>query len=126
MREGLTSVERRPCGHEPRAYVAINHEGAAPTHTFQTSLPAGEYCDVQSGKGVTVDGAGRFTTTLGANTAVALHVGAHPRAGGTDPGDPDPVTSGVSFAGNVTWESGANRTATVNSTKIGLNDTWHN
>ncbi|MFU0243204.1 carbohydrate-binding module family 20 domain-containing protein [Streptomyces scabiei] len=29
-------------------------------------------------------------------------------------------------AGNVTWESGANRTATVNTTKTGLNDTWRN
>lgn len=27
-------------------------------------------------------------------------------------------------SGNVTWESGANRTATVTSTKITLNDTW--
>lgn len=118
---------------------------------------------------------------------MALHVGARTCAGGTDPGDPDPVASGVSFAvnattswgqniyvtgnrpelgnwnpagalpldpaaypvwkrdvelpegtsfeykylrkdeaGNVTWEGGANRTATVNSTKITLNDTWHN
>ncbi|MFD8488526.1 carbohydrate-binding module family 20 domain-containing protein [Streptomyces sp. NPDC059712] len=174
-------------GRGSKAYVAINHEGTALTRTFQTSLPAGDYCDVQSGKGVTVDGAGRFTATLGANTAVALHVGARTCAGGTDPGDPDPVASGVSFAvnattswgqniyvtgnrpelgnwnpagalpldpaaypvwkrdvelpegtsfeykylrkdeaGNVTWEGGANRTATVNSTKITLNDTWHN
>lgn len=29
-------------------------------------------------------------------------------------------------AGNVTWESGANRTATVNTTKTTLNDTWRN
>ncbi|GAA5214364.1 carbohydrate-binding module family 20 domain-containing protein [Streptomyces thinghirensis] len=171
-------------GRGSRAYVAINHEGSSLTRTFQTSLPAGDYCDVQSGKGVTVDGSGRFTATLGAHTAVALHVNARNCDGGTAP-DPDPVTSGVSFAvdaptvlgqnihvtgdrpelgnwnpgsalkldpaaypvwkldvalpegtsfeykyirkdeaGNVTWESGANRTATVTSTRVTLNDTW--
>ncbi|MFH8976334.1 carbohydrate-binding module family 20 domain-containing protein [Streptomyces sp. NPDC017890] len=169
-------------GRGSKAYVAINHEGSSLTRTFQTSLPAGDYCDVQSGKGVTVDGSGRFTATLGAHTAVALHVNARTCDGGSDP---DPVTSGVSFAvnattslgqniyvtgnrpelgnwnpgsalkldpatypvwkldvdvpagtsfeykyirkdqaGNVTWESGANRTATTTSTKISLNDTW--
>lgn len=171
-------------GRGSKAYVAINHEGSSLTRTFQTSLPAGDYCDVQSGKGVTVDGSGRFTATLGADTALALHVNARNCDGGTVP-DPDPVTSGVSFAvnattswgqnvymtgnrpelgnwnpgstlkldpaaylvwkldvelpegtsfeykyirkdesGKVTWESGANRTATVTSTKITLNDTW--
>jgi alpha-amylase len=63
-------------GRGAKAYVAINHESSALTRTFQTSLPAGDYCDVQSGKGVTVNGSGQFTATLGANTAVALHTGA--------------------------------------------------
>ncbi|NUS81259.1 MAG: glycosidase [Streptomyces sp.] len=63
-------------GRGDKAYVAINHEGTSLTRTFQTSLPAGGYCDVQSGKSVTVDSSGQFTATLGANTAVALHVGA--------------------------------------------------
>ncbi|TVL89929.1 glycosidase [Streptomyces sp. SAJ15] len=63
-------------GRGDKAYVAINHETSALTRTFQTSLPAGGYCDVQSNRPVTVDGSGRFTATLGANTAVALHVGA--------------------------------------------------
>ncbi|MEW1994275.1 carbohydrate-binding module family 20 domain-containing protein [Streptomyces coelicoflavus] len=177
--------DRIAFGRGSKAYVAINHEGSSLTRTFQTSLPAGDYCDVQSGKGVTVDGAGRFTATLGANTAVALHVGARTCDGGGDPGDPDPVASGVSFgvdattswgqniyvtgnrpelgnwnpagaleldpaaypvwkrdvelpdgtsfeykylrkdaSGNVTWESGANRTATVGDTGTALNDTW--
>ncbi|TDT42737.1 alpha-amylase [Streptomyces sp. BK208] len=172
-------------GRGPKAYVAINHEGTSLTRTFQTSLPAGEYCDVQTGKGVTVDGAGRFTATLGAGTAVALHVGARTCDGTNGPADPDPVASNVSFAvnatttwgqdiyvtgnrpelgnwnpgsalkldpaaypvwkrdvdlpagtsfaykylrkdaaGNVTWESGVNRTATVNTAKTTLNDTW--
>ncbi|ADI10856.1 secreted alpha-amylase [Streptomyces bingchenggensis BCW-1] len=63
-------------GRGEKAYVAINHEDTSLTRTFQTSLPAGGYCDVQSGRSVTVDSSGQFTATLGANTAVALHVGA--------------------------------------------------
>ncbi|AZM57112.1 glycosidase [Streptomyces sp. WAC 01529] len=63
-------------GRGDKAYVAINHETSSLHRTFQTSLPAGEYCDVQSGRRVTVNAAGQFTATLGANTAVALHVGA--------------------------------------------------
>ncbi|MFD0256060.1 carbohydrate-binding module family 20 domain-containing protein [Streptomyces sp. NPDC127113] len=174
--------DRIAFGRGSKAYVALNHEGTPLTRTFQTSLPAGDYCDVQTGKGVTVDTAGRFTATVAAGTALALHVGARTCDGG--PG-PDPVTSGVSFAvnattswgqniyvtgnrpelgdwnpgnalkldpaaypvwkgdvelpegtsfeykyvrkdeaGNVTWESGANRTATVTSTRITLDDTW--
>ncbi|MYQ30440.1 carbohydrate-binding module family 20 domain-containing protein [Streptomyces sp. SID4956] len=171
-------------GRGNKAYVAINHEGSSLTRTFQTSLPSGTYCDVQSGSSVSVDGSGRFTATLGANTAVALHVNARDCSGGGTP-DPDPVTSGASFAvnatttwgqniyvtgnrpelgnwspgsalkldpasypvwkltvdlpagtsfeykyirkdeaGNVTWESGGNRTATGGSSGIALNDTW--
>ncbi|MDQ0943977.1 alpha-amylase [Streptomyces sp. V1I1] len=63
-------------GRGSKAYVAINHEASSLTRTFQTSLSAGDYCDVQSGRGVKVNGSGQFTTTLGANTAVALHVNA--------------------------------------------------
>ncbi|UYQ65067.1 carbohydrate-binding module family 20 domain-containing protein [Streptomyces peucetius] len=173
-------------GRGDKAYVAINHEGSTLTRTFQTSLPSGSYCDVQSGNAVTVDGSGRFTATLGAGTAVALHAGARDCDGGTT--DPAPVEAGASFnvnattvmgqniyvtgnrtelgnwspgsalkldpasypvwkldvnlpagtsfeykyirkdaAGNVTWESGANRTATVPSSgKVTLNDTWRN
>ncbi|MFC6062239.1 alpha-amylase [Streptomyces ochraceiscleroticus] len=63
-------------GRGEAAYVAINHEGSSLSRTFQSSLPAGNYCDVQSGRTVTVDGAGRFTATLAPNTALALHTGA--------------------------------------------------
>ncbi len=63
-------------GRGDKAYVAINHEASTLTRTFQTSLPAGDYCDVQSDKRVTVDSSGRFTATLGPNTAAALHGGA--------------------------------------------------
>ncbi|MER7518033.1 carbohydrate-binding module family 20 domain-containing protein [Streptomyces sp. NPDC126499] len=168
-------------GRGGKAYVAINHESSALTRTFQTQLPAGTYCDVQSGKPVTVNASGQFTATLGANTALALHVNA------TDCGS-QPATAGASFnvtatttvgqniyvtgnrpelgnwsttaalkldpaaypvwklavglpagtafeykylrkdaAGNVTWESGANRTATVPASgQIVLNDTFRN
>ncbi|MEU7012712.1 carbohydrate-binding module family 20 domain-containing protein [Streptomyces sp. NPDC046385] len=168
-------------GRGTKAYVAINHESSALTRTFQTSLPAGSYCDVQSGTAVSVNSSGQFTATLGANTALALHTGA--TACGTQP-----VTAGAAFnvnattavgqdiyvtgnrpelgnwapaaalkldpaaypvwklavtlpagtafeykyvrkdaAGNVTWESGANRAATVPASgQTVLNDTFRN
>ncbi|MGW0546382.1 carbohydrate-binding module family 20 domain-containing protein [Streptomyces altiplanensis] len=170
-------------GRGDKAYVAINHEGSSLTRTFQTSLAAGTYCNVQNNTAVTVNSSGQFTATLGANTAVALHVNAKTCAGGTGPA---PVTAGASFnvdatttagqniyvtgdqsalgnwntaaaikldpasypvwkldvsmpagtsfaykyirkdaSGNVTWESGANRTATVPAGgRVTLNDTW--
>ncbi|MEV6575530.1 carbohydrate-binding module family 20 domain-containing protein [Streptomyces sp. NPDC051577] len=173
-------------GRGTKAYVALNHEGSALTRTFQTSLPAGGYCDVQSGRTVTVDSAGRFTATLGAGSAVALHVNARTCAGGTTP--PPAAEAGASFAvnastvlgqnihvtgdrpelgnwnasvapkldpaaypvwkldvtlppgtsfsykyvrkdasGNVTWESGANRSATVPANgRVTLTDAWRN
>ncbi|MFI2511042.1 carbohydrate-binding module family 20 domain-containing protein [Streptomyces sp. NPDC018972] len=174
-------------GRGDKAYVAINHESGSLNRTFQTSLPAGTYCDVQSGKPVTVNGSGQFTATLGGNTALALHTGAT-SCSDTGPGpNPDPETTagasfsvdattawgeniyvtgdnaalgswnpaaalkldpatypvwkldvalpaGTSFAykylrkdasGNVTWESGGNRTATVPSSgKTLLSDSW--
>ncbi|MCX4693668.1 carbohydrate-binding module family 20 domain-containing protein [Streptomyces sp. NBC_01408] len=171
-------------GRGSKAYVAINHEAGALSRTFQTSLPGGDYCDVQSGRTVTVGAGGQFTATLGAGTALALHAGARTCSGGTTP--PPSGTSGASFAvnattvagqnihvagdraelgswntgsapkldpasypvwkldvalpagttfaykyvrkdaaGNVTWESGANRTATVPASgKVTLTDTW--
>ncbi|WP_030156223.1 carbohydrate-binding module family 20 domain-containing protein [Streptomyces sp. NRRL S-244] len=173
-------------GRGAKAYVAINHEGAALTRTFQSSLPADDYCDVQSGRTVSVNSAGQFTATLGAGTALALHVNARTCTGGgttpppaaagasfavnatTVPGqniyvtgdraelggwntagalklDPAaypvwkldvPLPAGTAFsykyvrkdaAGNVTWESGANRTATVPASgRAVLSDTWRN
>ncbi|MFJ7120636.1 alpha-amylase family protein [Streptomyces albogriseolus] len=53
-------------GRGSKGFVAINHESGSLTRTYQTSLPAGTYCDVQSDKPVTVDGSGRLTATLGA------------------------------------------------------------
>lgn len=63
-------------GRGNKAYVVINHEGSMIERTFQTSLAAGTYCDVQSGRKVGVDGSGRFTASLAPNTALALHTGA--------------------------------------------------
>ncbi|UED83242.1 carbohydrate-binding module family 20 domain-containing protein [Streptomyces profundus] len=83
-------------GRGDQAYVVINHESGSLSQTFQTSLAAGTYCDVQSGGSVTVDGAGRFTATLGGDTALALHTGARTCEGGGGPGQPDPV-AGASF-----------------------------
>ncbi|TQK44060.1 alpha-amylase [Streptomyces sp. SLBN-118] len=165
-------------GRGSKAYVAINHEGSSLTRTFQTSLPAGDYCDVQSGRGVTVNGSGQFTATLGSDTAVALHVNARncgsssvagasfnvnattvsgqniyvtgnqPALGNWNPASAlklDPagypvwkldvaLPAGTAFeykyirkdaAGAVTWETGANRTATVPSSgSVTLSDTF--
>ncbi|MFF4493370.1 carbohydrate-binding module family 20 domain-containing protein [Streptomyces sp. NPDC001546] len=169
-------------GRGTRAYVALNHESAPLTRTFQTSLPAGTYCDVQSGRAVSVDSGGRFTATLAPQTALALHAGARtctgapaatagasfavtattvpgqdiyltgdrPELGSWSPGAAlklDPAAypvwkldvtlpAGTAFSykyvrkdasGNVTWESGANRSATVPANgKVTLTDTWRN
>ncbi|MFD8998202.1 alpha-amylase [Streptomyces abikoensis] len=63
-------------GRGDKGYVVVNHEGFALSRTFQTSLPGGDYCDVQSGRRVAVGADGRFTATVAPNTALALHVGA--------------------------------------------------
>ncbi|MEV5544991.1 alpha-amylase family protein [Streptomyces sp. NPDC052309] len=62
-------------GRGSRGYVAINHESGPLTRTYQTSLAAGTYCNVQNNTTVNVDGSGRFTATLGAGTALALYAG---------------------------------------------------
>ncbi|MFJ9911124.1 carbohydrate-binding module family 20 domain-containing protein [Actinacidiphila glaucinigra] len=169
-------------GRGSKGYVAINHESGPLTQTFATSLPAGTYCDVQhSGATYTVGSDGRFTATIGAHDAVALHAGALCGTGGGttlasgasfsanattvwgqnvfvvggnaalgnwNTGSALPMSSaaypvwkldvsmgaGTSFEykyikkdsnGNVTWESGANRTATVPASgKVTLSDTW--
>ena len=76
-------------GRGDKAYVVINHEGGSLSRTFQTGLPAGTYCDVVhgdptgggcAGPSYAVDGTGRFTATVGAHDALALHAGA--RVGG--------------------------------------------
>ncbi|MBO0914934.1 carbohydrate-binding module family 20 domain-containing protein [Streptomyces laculatispora] len=107
-------------GRGSKAYVAINHEGSALSRTFQTSLPAGDYCDIQSGNGVTVNGSGQFTATLGAHTALALQTGARTcSGGGTGPTDPGTGTSGASFGVNATTQLGQNIYVTGNQSALG-------
>ncbi|MQS37837.1 glycosidase [Streptomyces katsurahamanus] len=68
--------DRIAFGRGARAFVALNHDPAPLTREFRSSLPAGRYCDVQSGRAVSVNTEGRFTATLPPGTAVALHTGA--------------------------------------------------
>lgn len=67
-----------------QGFVAINRESAPVTVTTATGLSAGTYCDVLTGglsgtscvgTSVTVDAAGSVQVTLGANTAIAIHMG---------------------------------------------------
>ncbi|MFI8402754.1 carbohydrate-binding module family 20 domain-containing protein [Streptomyces sp. NPDC085463] len=102
-------------GRGSKAYVALNHESSALTRTYQTSLPAGTYCDVQSNNPVTVDGSGRFTATLGANTALALHVNA--KSCGTT--TPPPASTGTSFQATATTVVGQNIHVTGNLAALG-------
>ncbi|MBC7273921.1 MAG: alpha-amylase family protein, partial [Streptomyces sp.] len=60
-------------GRGSKGFVAINHEPGSLTRTYQTSLPAGTYCNVQNNTTVTVNGSGQLTATLGGNTALAVH-----------------------------------------------------
>ncbi|WEH18603.1 alpha-amylase family protein [Streptomyces sp. VNUA24] len=62
-------------GRGAKGFVAINHESSGLSRTYQTSLAAGTYCNVQNNTTVTVDGSGRFTATLGAHTALAIYAG---------------------------------------------------
>ncbi|MEU5632942.1 alpha-amylase family protein [Streptomyces rishiriensis] len=62
-------------GRGSKGYVAINHESGSLSRTFQTGLPAGTYCNVQNNTAVSVNSAGQFTATLGADTALALYTG---------------------------------------------------
>ncbi|MFD0212791.1 alpha-amylase family protein [Streptomyces hirsutus] len=62
-------------GRSNKGFVAINHESGSLTRTYQTSLPAGTYCNVQNNTPVTVNGSGQLTATLGSNTALAVYAG---------------------------------------------------
>lgn len=75
-------------GRGDRGFVVINQEAAPLTQTFQTQLPAGDYCNVvevvptdfSQGCGdatlIQVDAAGRFTATVQGVNAIAIHGGA--------------------------------------------------
>ncbi len=69
-------------GRGSKGFVVFNRSGGELSQTFQTSLPAGTYCDVAHGDpGGTcptyqVGADGRVTATIGANSMLALHTGA--------------------------------------------------
>ncbi len=69
-------------GRGDRGFVVINRESRTLTQTFQTQLPAGDYCEVMSAemnlsracdRVITVDETGQFRTTVAAMSAIALH-----------------------------------------------------
>ncbi|STX52031.1 Alpha-amylase precursor [Legionella busanensis] len=73
-------------GRGKKGYVVINHDTTTLEMTFQTSLPAGIYCDILhaeytkagtcQGAQVKVDSNGRFTAHIQPNDAIAFHIGA--------------------------------------------------
>ncbi|WP_410092463.1 alpha-amylase [Streptomyces sp. uw30] len=62
-------------GRGSKGFVAINHESGSLSRTYQTSLAAGTYCNVQNNTTVTVNSSGQLTATLGSNTALAVYSG---------------------------------------------------
>ena len=78
-------------------YLALNNSADDSKQTFQTSLPAGEYCNVYAtgdcSATVTVKDDGTFDATLAKNSAIAIYAGATKDSwtGTTksDPSDPD-------------------------------------
>ncbi|NYV75486.1 carbohydrate-binding module family 20 domain-containing protein [Streptomyces sp. UH6] len=109
--------DRIAFGRGSKAYVAINHTTSAFSRTFQTSLAAGDYCDVQSGRAVTVNSSGQFTATLGAGTALALHTGARNCSGGVQP------AAGAAFRVNATTVLGENIHVAGDCSQLGGWDT---
>jgi len=69
-------------GRGDRGFVAINRSAAPLTHTFQTDLPPGRYCNLLT-RGtcteiLTVEADGAVSATLEENRAIALLQGQHP------------------------------------------------
>ena len=107
-------------GRGTAGYVAFNRAGGPLTRTFDTSLPAGTYCDVANGDAAgttcsgttyTVTSSGQFTATVAANGVIALHVNARTSANpGTTPSATPPAcaTVAVSFAATVSTIWGEN------------------
>ncbi|WP_377274354.1 carbohydrate-binding module family 20 domain-containing protein [Peterkaempfera sp. SMS 1(5)a] len=124
-------------GRGSKGYVAINHESGAVSQTFQTSLPAGTYCDVEHGDPVsgggctgttyTVGSDGKFTATVGAGDAIALYAGATGSGSSTATPTPTPTATssatGASFAVNATTVFGQNIYVVGNNDTLGNWDT---
>jgi alpha-amylase len=108
-------------GRGAAAYAVFNRGGAL-SRTFQTSLPAGSYCDVAngdftnntcSGTAYTVNAAGQFTATVPANGMLALHVNARGN------GSTACSTVAVSFAATATTVWGENVVVLGNRAELG-------
>ena len=67
-------------GRGSLGYVVINNTASQVDRSYQTSLPAGTYCDVVASttctKTWTVNDTGWFTASIPAYGALAIHVGA--------------------------------------------------
>ena len=72
-------------GRGDRGFVMINREAQPLDRTFQTSLPAGRYCDVVHGEmrgnrcsssTITVSASGQAALSVGAMDAIAIHANA--------------------------------------------------
>lgn len=101
-------------GRGSLGYVVVNAETAPVTRTFQTGMAAGTYCNVTvapvtrgacASDTVTIDAAGRFTATVPAMSALAIHVGA--LAAGTITGVVTDEVSGAPIAGGWVLAIGA-------------------
>jgi alpha-amylase len=107
-------------GRGSAGYVVFNR-GSALTSTFQTSLPAGSYCDVAngdfangscSGATYTVSSSGQVTATIAANSMLALHINAQVGTPTASPSASPTSTACTSvaatFSVNATTVSGQN------------------
>ncbi|KAF9555969.1 glycoside hydrolase [Agrocybe pediades] len=105
-------------GRGALGFVAINNADSAWTATFSTSLPDGAYCNIINGNssagactgnGFTVSG-GKFTATVNARDAIAIHTGALGTGSGSgtpsNPSNPGTVT--VTFQETATTTFGEN------------------
>ncbi|QJW35995.1 carbohydrate-binding module family 20 domain-containing protein [Cellulosimicrobium protaetiae] len=96
-------------GRGSKGYVTLNNTANAVTRTYQTSLPAGTYCDVVASKDcsktVTVSGSGTFTATVPAYGALALHVEAADDGGTGGPGPVDPSGTTTVFYATGGWNA---------------------
>jgi len=107
-------------GRGDKGFVTLNNTGEATTRTYQTSLPAGQYCDViassvtECTKKYTVSDAGTFQATVPAYGALALQA-----ATSTSDGTQTPEAGQASFTANVTTVWGQNVYVVGNLPELG-------
>ena len=81
--EGVRHQRASASGRGDVGYLALNNSADDSKQTFQTSLPAGEYCNVYAtgdcSATVTVKDDGTFDATLAKNSAIAIYAGATKR-----------------------------------------------